>query len=93
VPVWKAAAIADRKGVTHCITPYIAQDKPRAAVEMGDLLVHSAEKLDAHPLLGRAGRVPGTRELVVHPNYLLIYRVVGGVPEVLRIKHAAQQWP
>lgn len=89
MPVWKAAAIADRQRITR----YIAQDKPKAAAELGDLLVHSAEKLDAHPLLGRVGRVPGTRELVVHPNYLLIYRVVGRVPEVLRIKHAAQQWP
>ena len=49
--------------------------------------------LDQHPALGRVGRVKGTRELVAHLNYILIYRVVAKVPEVLRIKHAAQKWP
>lgn len=81
--------MADRKRITH----FIAQDKPRAAVALGDLLMERATQLDRHPLLGRVGRVPGTRELVVHPNYILIYRVVGDSTEVLRVKHAAQMWP
>jgi toxin ParE1/3/4 len=89
VPVWKLAAVADRKRITE----YIAQDKPRAAVALGDLLMERAAQLDRHPLLGRTGRVPGTRELVVHPNHILIYRVVGDAVEVLRVKHAAQMWP
>jgi plasmid stabilization system protein ParE len=31
--------------------------------------------------------------MVVHANYILIYRLVGEVVEVLRIKHGAQKWP
>ena len=89
MPFWKPAAIADRKR----ITAYIAQDNPRAAIEMGDLLIKKAAQLDARPTLGRIGRVKGTRELVAHPNYILIYRIVGKVVEVLRVKHAAQKWP
>lgn len=89
MPLWKPAAIADRKR----ITAHIAQDNPRAAMEMGDMLMDKAALLDQHPMLGRVGRVKGTRELVAHPNYILIYRLVGEVAEVLRIKHAAQQWP
>jgi addiction module RelE/StbE family toxin len=89
LPLWKPAAIADRKRITE----YIAIDNPRAAVEMGDLLLQKAEQLDQHPALGRVGRVQGTRELVVHPNYILIYRIVVKVAEVLRVKHAAQKWP
>ena len=89
MPLWKPTAIADRKRITQ----YIAQDNPRAAIEMGDMLIQKAEKLDQHPTLGRVGRVKGTRELVVHPNYILIYRIVAKVPEVLRVKHAAQKWP
>lgn len=89
MPVWKQTAIADRKS----ITAHIAKDKPLAAVELGDLLMEKAAQLDQHPNMGRVGRVKGTRELVVHPNYLLIYRVVGQVVEVLRVKHAAQKWP
>jgi addiction module RelE/StbE family toxin len=89
LPIWKPAAIADRKRITQ----YIARDNPRAAIEIGDMLVQKAETLDQHPILGRMGRVKGTRELVVHPNYLLIYRIVARVPEILRVKHAAQKWP
>ena len=89
MPLWKPTAIADRKS----ITAYIAQDNPRAAIEMGDMLIQKAAQLDQHPLLGRVGRVRGTRELVAHPNYIVIYRMVGKVAEILRVKHAAQEWP
>jgi addiction module RelE/StbE family toxin len=78
---------------TVSIIAYIAQDKPRAAIELGDLLMEKAGLLDLYPLLVLAGRVKGTRELTVHPNYILIYRLVDDAVEVLRVKHAAQQWP
>ena len=55
--------------------------------------MEKANQLDQHPNIGRVGRIKGTRELLVHPNYLLIYRVVGQIVEVLRVKHAAQQLP
>ena len=53
---------------------------------------------DRHPELGRNGR-PGLpewlRELVVHPNYIVFYRVLAEARtvEILRVKHAAQQTP
>lgn len=86
---WRPAAIADRRR----ITAHIAQDNPRAAIEMGDMLIGKAALLDPHPMLGRVGRVKGTRELVAPPSYILVYRLAGDVAEVLRVKHAAQQWP
>jgi toxin ParE1/3/4 len=89
LPLWKPAAIADRKQIIS----YIAKDNLRAAIELGDLLIQKAAQLDLHPMQGRVGRVPGTRELVVHRNYILIYRVIGTGAEVLRVKHAAQQRP
>lgn len=89
MPIWKPAALADRRGIIE----YIAQDNPLAAIELGDLLIAQAEQLDQHPTSGRIGRVKGTRELVVHPNYILVYRIVGKTAEVLRVKHAAQRWP
>ena len=41
----------------------------------------------------KSGRVKGTREIVVRPNYVMVYRVSGKVVEVLRVLHVAQQWP
>ncbi|MFY1838461.1 type II toxin-antitoxin system RelE/ParE family toxin [Achromobacter xylosoxidans] len=46
-----------------------------------------------HPGPGRPGRVAGTRELVAHPNYLLIYDVTNDLVRMLRVLPAARQWP
>ncbi|WP_283438636.1 type II toxin-antitoxin system RelE/ParE family toxin [Pseudomonas helmanticensis] len=40
----------------------------------------------------RSGRVPGTREMVVNPNYLLVYRVNGHI-RILTLVHTRQQYP
>lgn len=52
-----------------------------------------AESAQKSPTLYRPGRVKGTRAIVVRPNYVMIYQVSGDVVEVLRVLHAAQQWP
>jgi plasmid stabilization system protein ParE len=41
--------------------------------------------------MGRAGRVPGTRELVLHENCITTYRVRGDDVEILRLHHAARK--
>ena len=46
-----------------------------------------------HPYLFRNERVPGTQEIVAHPNYLLVYKVGDGFLEVVRVLHARQQYP
>jgi len=40
-----------------------------------------------------SGRVAGTRELIVHPNYLILYDVTADTVRILRILHAAMRWP
>ena len=35
----------------------------------------------------------GTRELVAHPNYILVYRLKPDLIEILTVIHAAQRWP
>ena len=72
---------------------HIAEDNPVAALELDELIERKADQLVENPNLYRAGRKRGTREMVVHPNYIVIYRVQGEVVEILRVKHAAQQWP
>lgn len=41
----------------------------------------------------RPGREPGTREAVVHPNYIMIYRVTTEAVEIVNILHARQRYP
>jgi plasmid stabilization system protein ParE len=43
--------------------------------------------------MGRPGREAGTRELVAHKNYILVYDVTADMVRVLRVLHAARQWP
>lgn len=88
MPLWKPAAIADRKN----IIAYIAQDNPRAAIEVGDMLISKAAQLDQFPTLGRVGRVKGTRELVTHPNYVMVYEVSDDLIAILRVLHTSQEW-
>lgn len=73
---------------------YIAQDSPQVAAELVDHLLASAVLLADHPHMGRPGRVPGTRELVVTRfSYILPYRVRGETVEILRVFHTARKWP
>jgi toxin ParE1/3/4 len=87
-------ACEDLRGIVR----YIAKDNPTRAKSFGKELRDKAKPLAQHPELGRQGR-PGLpewlRELVVHPNYIVFYRVLAEARtvEILRVKHAAQQTP
>ena len=41
----------------------------------------------------KPGRYPGTREIIIHPNYVMVYRITREAVEIIRILHARQQWP
>lgn len=87
--LWTTQARQDR----IAIYGYIEADNPIAALTLDELFSRSAGLLLEHPGLGRKGRVEGTREFVVHPNYLLIYALAGEQVRVLRVLHTARQWP
>jgi toxin ParE1/3/4 len=72
------------------IASYIAKDNPTRATSFVLELQAAVTKLQAHSGMGRAGRVPGTRELILHKNYIAIYRVRGDDVEILRLHHAAR---
>ena len=85
---WTLEAIADR----DAIFDYIETDNPAAALALDELFSEKAERLADHPKLGRPGRVDGTRELVVHENYILVYDIAGDLVRILRVLHAARRW-
>lgn len=72
------------------IADYIAKDNPLRATSFVMELQSAVTKVQAHPGIGRAGRVPGTRELVLHKNYIAIYRIRGEDLEILRLHHSAR---
>ena len=72
------------------ITGFIAKDNPPRATSFVLELKEAVTTLQVHPGMGRAGRVPGTRELVLHQNYIAIYRVRSDDVEILRLHHVAR---
>lgn len=86
---WKAPAIAD----LMAIVDYIADDNPDAAETLLKEIREKVARLTSHPKRCRTGRVPGTREMVVRPNYLVVYSEDPVRVTILRVLHAAQLWP
>ncbi len=72
------------------IAKHISKDSPARAQSFMLDLKSAVNRLSVHPGMGRPGRVPGTRELVLHKNYIAIYRVRDGNVELLRLHHAAR---
>ncbi|MFT3801172.1 MAG: type II toxin-antitoxin system RelE/ParE family toxin [Burkholderiaceae bacterium] len=86
---WSASAEQDRADIFD----FIAQDSPRAAVRMDALFAARARRLAAHPLIGRAGTVAGTRELIVHESYRMVYECRDDAVWILALVHTARMWP
>jgi toxin ParE1/3/4 len=73
---------------------YIAEDNPAAAGRVVQRIFRAVALLRKNPAIGRPGRVPGTRELVVGDTpYIIPYRVRADAVEILRVFHAARKWP
>lgn len=86
---WSELARAD----LLAIVDYISDDNPDAAQRLKDDIETKAAKLSDFPRTGRPGRVEGTRELVAWANYIILYQEDAFTVRILRLLHAAQQWP
>jgi toxin ParE1/3/4 len=74
---------------------YVSRDNRAAAARVTLAIVQSVQDLlSNHPHVGRPGRVPGTRELVIQRTpYIVPYRVRNDRIEILRVYHSARRWP
>ena len=87
--IWASAAEQDRADIIE----FISQDNPIASIVMDELFAEVALRLEQHPLLGKPGRISGTRELIPHANYRLIYEVKDNQIRILALVHTARLWP
>jgi len=85
---WTGPAIGDLTTLRR----YIAEHNPSAATRMAARIKKATSRLAEHPMIGRPGRVPGTRELVIRP-YIAAYKVDGQEVAILRVIHHARVWP
>ena len=87
--VWTPEAQEDRATIWDTI----AADNPRAAARTDALFSAAASRLANLPKIGRPGKIPGTRELMPHENYRLVYEIEAGTVWVLALVHTRRQWP
>jgi toxin ParE1/3/4 len=73
---------------------FIHQYDRRAAMRIHADIMRRVTLLNRFPQLGRIGRQPATRELVIIGTpYLVIYAISGDLIQILHVIHGAQQWP
>jgi toxin ParE1/3/4 len=89
VILWTPKAVSDRTAIFR----HIQTDNLAAAIALDLRFEQAVKRLERFPNLGRPGRIEGTRELVAHANYILIYEQQLEGLQILRLLHVAQQWP
>jgi toxin ParE1/3/4 len=85
---WTRRALADLRRLAECIE---ADGKPQAASAFVTELMDKVTRLEAFPLMGRNGKLEDTRELVVHRNYLVTYRLRADEVQLLQVWHVARE--
>lgn len=76
------------------IRDWIAADDPSAAERVVSRIVQTAMMFGQFPLLGRVGRVDGTREFsVVGLPYIIVYAVSETNVDVLTVVHTRRRYP
>ncbi len=50
-------------------------------------------RLSDYPLLGKSGLIEGTRELIPHKNYRLVYALHQDAVWILALVHTSRLWP
>lgn len=76
------------------IVAYIAKENIPAARRLKIRIETSVLAFSEHPYLyPPSDRVSGLREIVVHPNYIVLYRVATSSIEIANIVHARRQFP
>ena len=75
------------------IAAYIGRDNPARSTSFVQEIRSKTAMLVEFPATGRPGRVAGTRELIVHENYIVPYRVRGQHVDIITVQHVAKRWP
>ena len=86
---WQRRAVAD---VVSAVT-FVQLENPAAAAALRDRFDDSGRQIGRFPNMGRPGRMPGTREMVVSGTpHILVYRVEGETIQLIRVMHGARRY-
>ena len=86
---WVSAAEQDRTAIFE----FIARDNPLAAIDLDEHFEKAADMLALNPEAGKQGIIQGTRELIPHKSYRLVYEIEHDTVWILALVHTARLWP
>jgi toxin ParE1/3/4 len=87
---WTLKALGDLREAGN----FIAEDNPQLAEKIADRVREAVEYLLEHPNMGRPGRLPNARELVISGTpFIVVYWVRGTAVQILRVLHHSRKWP
>ncbi len=87
--IWEADALLQYE----VLIEFVNERHPVAATALARRIDEAVERACLFPHIGRPGRVSGTRELIAHPNYIVVYQITETAIDVLRLLHARQHYP
>jgi toxin ParE1/3/4 len=86
-------SISDFSHLVSCVRT-IDEHNPGAARRIAATLLKAVDHLSEFSVMGRTGRVAGTREVVVIGTpYVVPYRLSSDRLEVLAVFHGRKKWP
>lgn len=91
---WSEAARADLLAIVDSIS----DDNPQAAQDLKNEIEDKVNALPDHPKISAPSRcAPDYRQLTVHSNYLVFYRLLSEkspqIIDVAAVVHARRKWP
>ncbi len=90
IAIWSPRAIRHLTAIRQ----YIEKDSDAGAATVAVRILDAIEVLCTQPNMGRPGRLPGTRELVISGTpYIVPYRVRHERLQLLAVFDGRRQWP
>ena len=86
---WRPAARRD----LNAILEYISDRDSEAAERLRTRIFEAIDLARQFPELYRKGRLLGTREIVAHSNYVIVYSVLTERIRIIAVLHARQRYP
>ncbi|MGE8188611.1 type II toxin-antitoxin system RelE/ParE family toxin [Pseudomonas sp. NPDC086278] len=87
--IWTPAAAQDRADIWD----YLHTVNPKAALDMDNRFSEAISRISQFPEIGPIGITAGTRELIPHQSYRLVYQLERDAIWVLALVHTSRQWP
>jgi addiction module RelE/StbE family toxin len=87
--IWTREAAQDRADIWD----YLHTVNPKAAIDMDNRFSDAMSRLAQYPESGPAGIIAGTRELIPHQSYRIVYEQAENSIWILALVHTSRQWP